>query len=171
MTISVESLLSQYIARDAVGLGSALYWMGDEERALQCFAIAHRYILDRPEGNFLSTFVLYNMPPALLDEARRRSDRIELIPAAKALLADLTRVPPEVDQAAASGPPESGLLTERELEILQLVADGRGNREIAGKLFLSTGTVKWYLSQIYSKLGVRSRTQAVASAREWGLVR
>ncbi len=171
LTISVESLLPQYITRAVVGLARALHAMGDEERTVQGIAIALRYVLDRPEDSFINTFILYGAPPTLLDEARRRSERIELIPAAKALLADLSHNPPGEAQAAASGPPESGLLTERELEILQLVADGLGNREIAGKLFLSTGTVKWYLSQIYSKLGVRSRTQAVASAREWRLVR
>jgi LuxR family maltose regulon positive regulatory protein len=44
------------------------------------------------------------------------------------------------------------------------------NRDIAEQLFLSTGTVKWYLSQVYSKFGVSSRTQAVAYARERGLI-
>lgn len=63
----------------------------------------------------------------------------------------------------------SDSLTERELEILRLVANGFSNREIARKLIFSLGTVKWYLHQIYSKLGVSSRTQAVARARELNL--
>lgn len=65
------------------------------------------------------------------------------------------------------------LLTEplsgRELEILRLLAEGLTNREVAQKLILSPETVKWYNKQIYSKLGVSSRTQAVARAREIGL--
>lgn len=56
-------------------------------------------------------------------------------------------------------------LTDREHEILQLAADGLSNREIADRLIFSVGTVKWYMNQIYSKLGVGSRTQAVARAR------
>jgi ATP/maltotriose-dependent transcriptional regulator MalT len=61
-------------------------------------------------------------------------------------------------------------LTLRELEVLQLVADGCSNREIARQLVLSLGTVKWYTSDIYSKLNVKNRTQAVAMARELGLL-
>ncbi len=56
-------------------------------------------------------------------------------------------------------------LNSREQEILHLLADGLSDREIADKLVLSLGTVKWYNRQIYSKLGVSSRTQAAALAR------
>ena len=56
-------------------------------------------------------------------------------------------------------------LTKRELEILALVHDGLSNAEIAARLVLTRDTVKWYLQQIYSKLGVGSRTQAVARCR------
>lgn len=55
-------------------------------------------------------------------------------------------------------------LTERELEVLALIAAGYTNRGIAETLVLSTGTVKWYTSQIYQKLNVSNRTQAVAAA-------
>jgi LuxR family maltose regulon positive regulatory protein len=51
-----------------------------------------------------------------------------------------------------------------------LVAEGRSNREIAAELVLALGTVKWYISQIFSKLGAASRTQAVARARELSLL-
>ena len=61
-------------------------------------------------------------------------------------------------------------LTERELDILRLAADGLSNRDIAGELFLAVGTVKWYLSEIYTKLYVTSRTQAIAKARELKLL-
>jgi LuxR family maltose regulon positive regulatory protein len=56
-------------------------------------------------------------------------------------------------------------LTERELEILRLISRGLSNREIASELVLTLGTVKWYNRQIYSKLGVHSRTQAVERAK------
>ena len=61
-------------------------------------------------------------------------------------------------------------LTERELEILRYLADGLSDREIAQQLFLSLNTIKWHNRQIYSKLGVESRTQAVARSRELGLL-
>jgi predicted ATPase/DNA-binding CsgD family transcriptional regulator len=68
-----------------------------------------------------------------------------------------------------NGHPVIAALTEREMEILRLVADGLSNREIAQDLVITLGTVKWYARQIYNKLGVHSRTQAVARAREMGL--
>lgn len=57
-------------------------------------------------------------------------------------------------------------LRPREREILQLLADGASNSEIARQLFLSEGTVRVYLSTIYSKLGVNSRTKAILAVRE-----
>jgi len=61
-------------------------------------------------------------------------------------------------------------LSERETEVLQLLAAGKSNQAIAAELVLSVGTVKAHNSNIYGKLGVRSRTQAVARARELNLL-
>jgi predicted ATPase/DNA-binding CsgD family transcriptional regulator len=61
-------------------------------------------------------------------------------------------------------------LTKRELEILRLIEEGFTNREIAQQLVLSLETIKWYNKQIYSKLGVHNRTQAVAAAKAAGLL-
>jgi LuxR family transcriptional regulator, maltose regulon positive regulatory protein len=61
-------------------------------------------------------------------------------------------------------------LSARELEVLRLIADGLSNRAIAGTLFLSVGTVKSHAHNIYLKLEVQSRTQAIARAREVGLL-
>jgi predicted ATPase/DNA-binding CsgD family transcriptional regulator len=71
---------------------------------------------------------------------------------------------------AYSGPPLTESLTERELDILRLISEGLSNREIAQELVLTPGTVKWYTKQIYSKLGVHSRTQAIAQAQALGLL-
>ena len=60
-------------------------------------------------------------------------------------------------------------LTDRELEILRLIDEGLSNRDIAQRLVVTLETVKWYNKQIYGKLGVHTRTQAVARAREVGL--
>ena len=56
-------------------------------------------------------------------------------------------------------------LSERELEVLQLIAQGLSNREIGERLFLALNTVKGHNSRIYAKLGVRNRTQAINKAR------
>ncbi len=62
------------------------------------------------------------------------------------------------------------LLNEREGEILLLIAAGYSNRAIADRLVLAVSTVKWYVNSIYGKLQVESRTQAIARARELGLL-
>jgi len=62
-------------------------------------------------------------------------------------------------------------LSERELEIVALLAAGLSNAKIAEKLFITLGTAKWHINNIYSKLGVNSRTQAVARAQELKLIR
>jgi LuxR family maltose regulon positive regulatory protein len=61
-------------------------------------------------------------------------------------------------------------LSVRELEVLRLVAVGRSNREIARELIVTVGTVKKHVNNIFGKLEVQSRTQAVARARELGLL-
>jgi LuxR family maltose regulon positive regulatory protein len=61
-------------------------------------------------------------------------------------------------------------LSERELEVLQLIAEGLSNREIAQRLVLSLPTVKWHSSNIYGKLGVKNRTTAVVKARELAIL-
>ncbi|HSH79299.1 MAG TPA: LuxR C-terminal-related transcriptional regulator, partial [Herpetosiphonaceae bacterium] len=61
-------------------------------------------------------------------------------------------------------------LHERETAILKRLAAGFSDQQIADDLVLSLHTVKWYNRQIYGKLGVRSRTQAIASAKDLGLL-
>jgi LuxR family maltose regulon positive regulatory protein len=61
-------------------------------------------------------------------------------------------------------------LTEREMEVLHLLATGLSNRKIAEHLYLSEGTVKTHTHNLYTKMGVQSRTQAIARAQELKLV-
>lgn len=58
------------------------------------------------------------------------------------------------------------ILSEREQEVLALIAKGHSNKEIAAQLFVSENTVKKHINNIYSKLGVNRRTQALSKARE-----
>jgi LuxR family maltose regulon positive regulatory protein len=62
------------------------------------------------------------------------------------------------------------LFSERELEVLRLVAQGQTNQEIGQALFISVNTVKTHLEHIYGKLGVSARRQAAARARQLGLL-
>ncbi len=82
-------------------------------------------------------------------------------------------------QASANGSSAQGAdsvrvlfepLTARELTVLRLIAVGRSNQDIAAELVITQGTAKWYVSQILGKLGVQSRTQAVARGQELGLL-
>ncbi len=73
-------------------------------------------------------------------------------------------------QTAQAGDTLVEPLSERELAVLTMIADGFSNREIADQLFLSVATIKWYLTHIYSKLGVQSRTLAIARARQLNLL-
>jgi len=61
-------------------------------------------------------------------------------------------------------------ITKRELEILELIAEGLSNREIADKLFVSENTVKTHSSRLFDKLGAKRRTQAVQIGKEIGLI-
>ena len=61
-------------------------------------------------------------------------------------------------------------ITPREMEILELIAQGMSNREIAEKLFVSENTVKTHSSRVFDKLGARRRTQAVQLGKEFGLL-
>ena len=61
-------------------------------------------------------------------------------------------------------------ITPRELEILELIAKGMSNREIADKLYVSENTVKTHSSRVFDKLGARRRTQAVQLGKEFGLL-
>lgn len=62
-------------------------------------------------------------------------------------------------------------LIEREQEVLQFLATGNTNQQIADELVLTEGTIKTYISHIYRKLGVANSTQTIAAARKHGLIR
>ena len=66
---------------------------------------------------------------------------------------------------------EGASLSVREIEVLTLIAAGKSNKEIAGELCVSEGTVKTHVLNIHEKLGVRDRTEAVVTAIKRGILR
>jgi LuxR family maltose regulon positive regulatory protein len=75
----------------------------------------------------------------------------------------------KVPHSRSSGPLLDPL-SERELEVLHLIANGDSNYEVAEQLVVAVSTVKRHVSNIFSKLGATNRTQAVARAREFGII-
>jgi LuxR family maltose regulon positive regulatory protein len=126
--------------------------------------------LAEPEG-FTRTFVDEGPPMAsLLYEALKR----EIAPAyVQRLLATFPVTETEEDASTKSKVDQSGLiepLSEREIEVLQFLAKGLTNQVVATRLFISLHTVKAHTRNIYSKLGVNNRTQAVDKARTLGIL-
>jgi len=121
------------------------------------------------------SYLLKNVRPEELAEAVRAAARGEATldsPVA-------TRVMQEMRESLANGKPAAPQpaaqplvepLSERELEVLDLVATGLPNREIAGRLFITVGTVKRHTNNIYGKLQVHHRAKAIARARDLGLL-
>jgi len=103
-------------------------------------------------------------------EARQRGypDAATRIPTR--YLAKLLAILAQASAAPGAGERLSEPLSERELEVLGLVAAGKSNAEIASSLFVSLSTVKTHINNLYRKLGASSRTQAVALARELDLI-
>ncbi len=149
----------------------------------------HRIIEDNPEVRVISlttfdddeliigalkagarTYVLKDLPSERLMEVIRATARGDVLlqPEIAARLIDAAQSSPVRDTNRVPGGGEG--LTSREREVLALMAAGHTNQEIASDLFLSTGTVKNYISSIYSKLGVNDRTQAVLLAMKHRLV-
>jgi DNA-binding NarL/FixJ family response regulator len=116
-----------------------------------------------------SGFLLKNAPPEDLVQA------IRVVAAGGALLdpAVTRRVIEEFARTPAPGAPPAAVsaLTDREREVLQHVAAGSSNAEIAATLYVSEATVKTHVARLLAKLGLRDRVQAVVYAYEHGLVR
>ncbi len=142
----------------------ALQAQGEKEAAVQ--RLGEALALAQP-GGFVRLFLDEGAPMArLLSEAAAR----EITPQYTARLLAAFGEPKDLPPPAPG--PQSLIepLSQRELEVLQLIARGLSNHEISERLFLALSTVKGHNLRIFGKLGVQRRTEAVARARELGLV-
>ncbi|HEX9597173.1 MAG TPA: LuxR C-terminal-related transcriptional regulator, partial [Anaerolineales bacterium] len=153
---------------------AASHALGEAGEAASCLQQA--LFLAEPEG-YVRIFVDEGEPMRLLlldyqSEAKKKisngadEKRLRLLAYTEKLLSTLAQ-PPE---AAHAPVPLPELLSERELEILHLIAKGCSNQEIAALLVIAVSTVKSHINNLYGKLGTHRRTQVVARARELGLL-
>jgi DNA-binding NarL/FixJ family response regulator len=127
---------------------------GDDEVFAALRAGAVGYLLKDVSGDRLVDAVL----------AAARGESV-LQPSVAAKVVARVAAMPDPDAAAPASP-----LSERELEVLRHLAEGHSNREIAGALYLTEGTVKNHVTSVLAKLGVRDRTQAALRAHRMGLL-
>jgi len=166
MSAALASHQAAFSLEALVGVAELFAQTGQPDDAFRLLTFA----VDHPAASHETKIRAQNLLKSRFPQKGPSSDR-----AARGSLDDLVRtlletgLPKKPEPSAGDTVPTADL-SERELEILRLMADGLSNREIAEKLFLAVSTVKWYLSEIYSKLYVSSRTQALARARELHLI-
>jgi len=163
LLLSVEAEGRMGVQIEALALQSLAQWRrGDRTGAMTALERALR--LAESEG-YVRLFADLGLPMArLLQEARSRDVMSDYVATLLAAFGTDLAFPAPAERAL----PEP--LTHREQEILELVAAGLTNHEIADKLVISPQTVKKHTGNIYDKLGVRSRTEAAARARELDLL-
>ena len=132
--------------------------------------LAHALSLAAPEG-YVRTFIDEGAPmAALLNEAQTRGIAVDYV---TKLIDAFDRNVRKGDFAPAGRRELDALepLSERELEVLRLIAEGASNREIAEALVVSVGTVKKHVNNIFLKLDAHSRTQAIATAQKYNILK
>ncbi len=148
----------------------AMIFQGDSDQAQAMISLERALTLAEPRG-FIRVFVDEGPPMArLLYEALTRGIAPDYT---RRLLAAFPIDEPEQAASSQTQAPNSELiepLSERELEVLQLIAEGLTNQEIAARLYLSLNTVKVHTRNIYGKLGVNNRTQAGTRAKALGIL-
>jgi LuxR family maltose regulon positive regulatory protein len=157
----IEIMVVQALAHEA---------QGDITRGLE--ALGRALALAEPEG-YVRLFLDEGPPMALLlAEAHAAGLMLDytgqLLAAFPGDVPTLKGAPERTPSSTAQSLLES--LSPRELEVLRLIAEGHSNREIGDQLYLALSTVKGHNRVIFGKLGVQRRTEAVARARELGLI-
>jgi LuxR family maltose regulon positive regulatory protein len=147
--------------------------LGEQKEALE--TLEQALIMAEPQG-YKRSFLQYGkalvpLLRVLFEKKQHQEFILEMLTSIEVQAS--TKLPGMVDPMAKTSLPDRSLiesLSERELEVLQWIANGSTNREIAQGLVLSLYTVKTHASNIYSKLGVKNRTEAVSRARLLGLL-
>ena len=137
-------------------------------RALDAFGYGHEYERARCSWRLSSALVEVGDRDAARIHARQAAEaarRMGAEPLQHAVAAAMTR-----DRLGGPGSTAESVLTEREREVLVLVAEGLTNREVGARLFISAKTASVHLSNLMAKLNVSSRTEAVTVARRRGLI-
>jgi len=157
----------------------AMREIGDSEHAIlaltECLSLAEpegyvRVFLDegRPMQMLLAQWLAHGDDGPLRDYAVRLLSHFDTEP--HGVTAAQEKASPTGDLLASSGQALVEPLSQRELEVLHLISLGRTNQEIARQLIIAPGTVKAHTSSIYRKLDVANRTEAVARARQLGIL-
>jgi LuxR family maltose regulon positive regulatory protein len=148
----------------------ALHLRGEKDQAAQVLGDA--LALAEP-GGFIRLFVDEGMPMAqLLSEAAAQGMMPNYIGKLLAVFKAEAQTSEDKSELPLAAPAQPLIepLSQRELEVLQLIAQGLSNREIGERLFLALDTVKGHNRRIFDKLQVQRRTEAIARARELGLL-
>ncbi len=159
-----DGILIEFLALQALALDGK----GEIDQAL--LPLNQALALGEPEG-YVRTFV--DLGAGMADLLRRATARGVGGDYARQLLDAIEAEQPHVPAAPSPPTPTEALiepLTDREHEVLRLIAAGLTNQQIADELFIAHSTVKTHINNMYGKLSVSRRTQAVARAREIGLL-
>jgi predicted ATPase/DNA-binding CsgD family transcriptional regulator len=159
LSILFQALIAVFISKDR------------QERATEILSLLRQHadkahapkVVEEAEQKLV--FLAQQLPPDVYRQALERGKKLHLRTILEQLVDELSDYSPSPPST-----PQFDSLTERELEVLRLTAAGHSNRQIAQELVLTLNTVKSHIHHIYGKLGVASRTQAVARARELHLL-
>ncbi len=151
-----------------VSIGELLLLTGQREQGIELIALGLYHAASDHETKDRAQHVLtrYEVAPEMLAET---AQPVDFNATTLALLDDLALSPEMPVAISQRGRAEATIietLSERELEVLRLIAEGCSNQDIANRLYVGVSTVKKHINHIYDKLDAKNRTQAVAIARE-----
>ncbi|MEP7220918.1 MAG: LuxR C-terminal-related transcriptional regulator, partial [Bacteroidota bacterium] len=166
-------------------LGIAFDQQGDTEQATaqmrRALALAEPegYVRTFTQEGAISTRILQNVRAAMLEE-QEEDGAMEYIDSLLERLGTTAQFIPQPEAPQANGAANNrhvissmellSPLSDREIEVLKLIANGKSNASIGDALYISLSTVKTHINNLYSKLGVESRTQALVRAKEINLL-
>jgi LuxR family maltose regulon positive regulatory protein len=164
-SIAASSQTSRQLESNLL-LAAAIAGQGRQHEALSLFELS--LATAEPEG-YIRIFLNLGQPVRDLFAAYLRSGAPDHEQFARTIMDAFSHLP-QVTTVNSRTDFLVESLTERELEVLQLISLGRTNKEIAGQLYIAPGTVKAHTASIYRKLDVANRTEAVAHARQLGIL-